>query len=639
VNPASALAAATARLGRALAEGSRDARGAWSRRATAWVLGYAALAMAAPLVIPAGRMGTAAAGLYIALAAVGLNLAVGLAGVPSLGQGAFVGIGAFAVALLTARAGWSPGAATLAGAGAATVAGLLAGWGAVRLATASAAVSTWALAWLVSLGLAAFPGLFGGARGVPVGPLPGPDGSLPGGQLTALGHLELALALLALCLFVTSVLRRGPAGRSLSVAEQAPGTARALGIEPGGRRLGAFAASALVGGLAGGLAVQVAGVADATEYGPLLSVELFVAVLIGGRGTLLGPVAGAAVLGLVGPASRALADLTGTQADRVEGVIAAALLAVALVAGGTGAGGRPGWLRLRTRAGGSSGGDSGDGTDGEPTPPRAARGRRRPRGAALLEAEDLEVRFGGVVALNRVSISVRRGEIHAVIGPNGSGKTTLLRALGGTVAANGTIRLGRADLSRAPVRTRVRAGLVRTLQRTAVAPGLSVVDHALTGADARRRTGPIRALLATPAARAEARALEREVRALLRLAGLDADRSLPVSALNGEQQRLMAIVTALAARPRVMLLDEPAAGMSARGRERLVGVLLRLRQAGLAIVVVEHDVRLVRAVADAATVLDAGVVIARGTPAAVARNPKVIRAYLGPEGLGRSRDL
>ena len=636
MNPVSALAAATARLGLALAGAWRDVRGAWSRRATAWVLGYAALAVAAPLLIPAGRMGTAAAGLYVALAAVGLNFAVGLAGLPSLGQGAFVGIGAFAVALLTSRAGWSPGAATLAGAGAATVAGLLAGWGAVRLATTSAAVSTWALAWLVSLGLAAFPGLFGGARGVPVGPLPGPDGALPGGQLTALGHLEVALALLALCLVVTTAVRRGPAGRSLATAEQAPGTARALGIEPGGRRLGAFVASALVGGLAGGLAVQVAGVADASEYGPLLSVELFVAVLIGGRGTVLGPVAGAAVLGLVGPASRALADLTGTEAGRVEGVIAAALLAVALVAGGTGAGGLPGRLRLAGR-----GRAEAEASElGDPAPLPATRGRqRRPRGVPLLEAQDLEVRFGGVVALNRVSLAVRGGEIHAVIGPNGSGKTTLLRALGGTVDASGTIRLGRADLSRAPVRTRVRAGLVRTLQRTAVAPGLSVLDHALTGADARRRTGPIRTLVATPAARAETRALEREVRALLRLAGLDAGRSLPVATLNGEQQRLMAIVTALAARPRVVLLDEPAAGMSARGRERLAGVLLRLRQAGLAIVVVEHDVRLVRTVADTATVLDAGVVIARGTPAAVARNPKVIRAYLGPQGLGRSRDL
>jgi len=622
MSPARAFGVAVRRFAAAAREGLADARRVWSRRAAGWLFAYALAALLVPFALSATRLTDLAVGLYVALAAVGLNYSVGLAGLPSLGQGAFAAAGAFAVALLMSRVGWAPAPAVLAGTGLAALAGLVAGAGAVRLAPPFVAVSTWLVAWLASFALAAFPGLFGGAQGIPVGRPAGPGGIVPGGDLTPAGHFQVALALLALALLGYAAMRRGPAGLALSSANQSPPAAAALGIEPSGRRLGGFVASAAIGGLAGALAVQAEGIADPGAYGPLLSVELFVAVLLGGQGTVLGPVAGAAVLAGIPPLARVLASATGTGADRVEGVVAAALLVLALVAGGTGAAGVLERLRRGRR--------------GEPEPhgrvpkgPPRKRGRRK-AGRALLEAAGVTIRFGGVLALDGVSMEVRPGEVHALIGPNGSGKTTMLRVLAGTLRADdGTISLLGRDVTGTSVRERVRLGIARTLQRTAVFPNLTVAEHVRAGADARRSTGAIRALLATPEARAETRAIAREGWMLLALAGLRGAAGSRVGSLPGADQRLVAIVTALAARPRVLLLDEPAAGMSAERREDLVELLDRLRGLGLAIVLVEHDLRLVRAVADVVTVLDAGAVIARGTPRAVASRKAVQRAYLG----------
>ncbi|MCA1726514.1 MAG: branched-chain amino acid ABC transporter permease, partial [Actinobacteria bacterium] len=223
----------------------------------------------------------------MALAAAGLSYAVGLGGMASLGQGAFVAMGAFTVALLTSRAGWAPGPATVTAAGAGLAAGLIAGAGAVRLRGPFVAVSTWILAWLVWFGLGSFPETFGGSQGIRVGRPPGPGGALPGGELTVAGHFEVALGLLALAMLGLVALRRGPAGLALSAARQSPDAAAALGIRAERPQLGAFTASAAIGGLAGGLSVQLAGVADPGAYGPPLSVGLFVAVLVAGEGARL----------------------------------------------------------------------------------------------------------------------------------------------------------------------------------------------------------------------------------------------------------------------------------------------------------------------------------------------------------------
>ncbi len=266
-------AAALARTtGAELRRAAGEAREAWSP--VAWV---AALALAIGLLLPflglGLRMDALASTLYLAVAATGLGLTVGAAGLPSLGAGAFVAIGAFTSALLIVRAGWPLEPAALCGALAALAAGLISG-GVVRLRPAFVAVSTWLLAWLVWLFLFAFPSVSGGSQGLIV-----PERTLLGLSATPTVHYEAALVLLGLSLLAIGAVRRGAFGLELSALRQHPPLATSLGVPLARRRLGAFAASAALAGLAGGLSVQLAAVADPAAYDPFLSFKLLVAVL------------------------------------------------------------------------------------------------------------------------------------------------------------------------------------------------------------------------------------------------------------------------------------------------------------------------------------------------------------------------
>src|SRR5262245_24052850 len=280
------ISGAAGRLPAELARAGHELAGSWGRQA--WIATVVVVVLAAvPFVAGDGlRVRALAAALYVVLAVIGLNVAVGLAGLPSLGQAGFLGIGAFATALLRARAGWDVVPAVACGVALAAVAGALVGWGAVRLSPTFVAVTTWVFTWLVALGLAAFPAVFGGARGLVV-----PDGSvgLPGTnvvvQLTPAVHYELGLLLVVVALVGFAAVRRGAPGLALAAARQGAAEAMAVGISPARRQLRAFTVAAAVGGLAGALGVQLSGVADPTAFGTVLSVELFVAVLLGGGGT------------------------------------------------------------------------------------------------------------------------------------------------------------------------------------------------------------------------------------------------------------------------------------------------------------------------------------------------------------------
>ena len=208
--------------------------------------------------------------LYLALAAVALGFAVGVGGIPSLGQGAFMAIGAFLTAGLIARQGWPAEAAVAAGTIGAALGGAVTGLGVARLRGVLVAVSTWLLTWLVVFALAAFPVLSGGSQGIVV-----PQTSLAGLRLTTTVHYELALGLVALAVAAYTLLARGRPGLALAAAHQHTDAAVAVGVPVFRLRLGAFVASAAVAGLAGALTVQLAGVADPTGYGPTLSFKLF----------------------------------------------------------------------------------------------------------------------------------------------------------------------------------------------------------------------------------------------------------------------------------------------------------------------------------------------------------------------------
>ena len=622
-----------------MVEAGRDARAAWDRRAT---LAAAAVAVAVTLPWVLGdpaRVSSVAAALYLALAIAGLHVAVALSGMPSLGQGLFVGLGAFGAAEVQVHAAWGIGPAVLVGTVVATAVGVLVGAGVVRLQPPFVAAWTWVASWVFVLGLRAFPGVFGGAQGLV---LPPPKVRFPfvggTGVLTPAASYEIALALVVVALLCLAAATRSPIGSRLAAVRQGQRVAAGLGIDVPRTRMVAFAASAGIGGLAGALAVQLVGVADAGVYGPLFSVELFIAVLIGARAGALGPLVGAAVLWLLPGAARGLGSTAALGPERLEPIIAAALLALAVALGG-GALGLPRSARRLAPAQ--------DPTSNGPAPPvvtpLSETDAHRFVGTEALRAEAVTKRFGGLVALDGVSLALRHGRIEGLVGPNGSGKTTLLAILAGALSPDaGAVLLGETDLSASGIVERVRLGVVRTPQATAVFEGATVLEQVVAGASLRTRyEGPLRTSLATPRHRREAREVRAGAVEVLDAFGL-ADRAADApDRISTADQRLLMIATAWATRPNVLLLDEPAAGMSPPEIERLRAFLDQATAAGLAVLIVEHHVPLILSVAERITVLDAGSVISQGTAAEIRADPEVRRAYLGrrtdPEGPPVSR--
>jgi len=247
-----------------------------------------------------------------------------------------------------------------------------------------------------------------------------------------------------------------------------------------------------------------------------------------------------------------------------------------------------------------------------------------------LSVEELAVEFGGVAALAGVSFRVRPGAITSLIGPNGAGKTTAFNAITGYLRP----RRGRVLWGETPLTGRrpcdiARRGVVRTFQKTSVFPALSVIDNIMIGLHLRGTARVLAILTGRGAVREEERRLATEAEAVLHFVGLDHRRGEAASALPYGEQRLVELAVALAARPRLLLLDEPGAGMTGTEKERLIGLIRRVRDDGVTVLLVEHDMRLVMGISETVIVLNHGRVIAEGPPAAIQADPAVIRAYLG----------
>ena len=588
-----------------------DVRSRWST--LAWLsLGVLVVAAVVPfLSLPGVRVDALANTAYLALAATALGLIVGPGGLPSLGTGAFMAIGAFTSGLLMARSGWPLEPAALAGTAAALVAGLLTG-GVVRLRPAFVAVSTWLLAWLVWLFLLAFPSVSGGAQGLIL-----PPTSLLGLNATPTAHFEVALALTALTALAVFALRQGAPGLELSALRQAPALAVSLGVRLERRRLAALAFSAAVAGLAGGLSVQLQAVADPTAYDPFLSFKLLVAVLLGGAAATLGPAVGVALLGLIGLVSGPLARLLQLPLERFDAAVAALLLVFVLAFGGQGL--LPWALRYLQRPRPWT-------RTSEPYVP-VARASKEP----VLSARGLRKAFGGLLAVDGFELELRRGEAAALIGPNGSGKTTVLRLLAGAIPPDaGRIELGGAEVTAAGAADRVALGIARTLQTMSTFSELTVLENVLVGRAPRRHAGGlVRTALATPRSRRELQASATAAFEALALVGLDHVARAPTLELTTSQRRLVALAAAIATEPQVLLVDELGAGAGADELETLAEAVERIRERGVAVLVVEHNLRLVRRVADRVFVLGAGMVVAEGSAAEIGASSVVQEAYLG----------
>lgn len=575
-------------------------------------LGWIAIALAA-LALPALTANTyylyvaATVGLLVVVTA-GLNVLVGFTGQISLGHAGFYAIGAYTAALLTARAGWNPPAAVAVAVLLAALVGAGVAGAALRVSGPYLAMVTIAFGIIVEGVLIEWVSVTGGPGGIFHIPKPG---------LTRAYWLILATA--ALALWLVANLRSSAWGRAFLAVRGSEVAAESLGLSAYYIRIVAFTVSAAFAGAGGSLFAFLNGYISPDSFTLQTSILFLLALLFGGTGYVAGPVVGSLVFTLLPELLTGLADY---RLILYGGLL---MLSIYWLPSGVVGALRQMFPRAGARArpktdptAADAGIPQGHPVAGEPERP-------------LLRVEGASLSFGGVTALADVTVSVPARGITAVIGPNGAGKTTLLNVLSGYYAPEaGLVTLGDESVAGRPPYAIARLGVARTFQTAQLFGDLTVLGNVAVGVAGPRLGSVISALLATPRARRRERELLRLAFALIGAMGLTEWADRPAEALPAGLRRRLEIIRALARRPRLLLLDEPAAGLSGSEIKALDADLTALRdRGGPAIVLVEHHMDLVMAVSDQVSVLDYGRVIATGAPDVVRRHPAVIEAYLG----------
>jgi ABC-type branched-subunit amino acid transport system ATPase component/ABC-type branched-subunit amino acid transport system permease subunit len=541
-----------------------------------------------------------------AVAAIGLNLLLGLSGQMSLGQAGFYAVGAYGSALLAAKLHAPLWLAMPAGVALAGLAGGCVGLVALRTRGLHLAMATLAFGFIAGIVAQRWVSLTGGTMGL-IG-VPVLDfGSRKSGPT----YFYWVAAGCLLAVQILSDYVHGSAyGRNLLALKQSEAFARTIGLNVPAWRLGVFAAAAALAGLAGVLFAHQNGFVGSDAFSLDLSLMLLIGVVIGGLGSSYGALLGTVVVVAI---SETIADLHDYAALIYGGILLVVLLL--LPEGIIGLFARRNARSLRPGAAAGA----------MQSLPAAPTG-----GIAVLELDGVTKRYAGVVAIDRLSFTVRPGTIHALIGPNGAGKSTLINVIAGLSDADaGRVRFCGRDVTRMAAHRRARLGLARTFQNLLLVQELSVVENVLLGLQARNR--PFWSdLPAWLLGRHEA-ALLSEAHAILHLLGIDDLAAKTPGELSYGHRKLCEIARAMAQSPMLFLLDEPVAGLNEEEASRIAEVVRGLREGGATILLVEHNMDFVMAISDAVTVLDHGVRIAEGPPHVVRQDQAVIDAYLGQE--------
>ena len=543
----------------------------------------------------------------------GLNLVVGFAGHLAIGYVALLTLGAYTTSVLVAGNVMPPlpvFAALPVAACVGALFGVIVGLPALRLRTFYFAMSTLGFATIVTQIALAWQSVTGGGIGIA-----GPE--FPAPFNTAWGFYFLCIAIAAFTTWISANVARSRYGRALIALRDAEVAAEATGISKPKMLIAIFLLAGALASVAGGLfaSLQTYITPDAFTFD--LSILFFIAILIGGRGSILGPMLGTIILTI-------LPEIAAPLAAWSTFLYAVLLLVIVLVMPG----GIAALLDFRNRR------------------PLAANRAIVPCPAALadimrgraggktlnktLALRGVALSFGNVRAIDGLDLDVAPGQIHGLIGPNGSGKTTTLNVISGYYAAKaGTMTLGDDTLPPGLPVLRAAQGIARTFQTPRVIGEASVLENVMIGGSIEGRASFIEALLALPRNRQDERTLAAKARALLGVVGLEALAEVRADRLQHSELRFIEIARALMLDPDFLLLDEPAAGLSNDEIARLAELIKAISARGVGVLLVEHHADLIFDICHYVTVLNLGRTLAAGTPADIRVHKEVVSAYLG----------